>query len=184
MKLNNAALRVGNFKSTYYQNGYVILQNIIEKSAVEVLKSEIDYILQDEEILADFHKNHYTKGTEFISQSQAESEDYYLNSGDKIRLFLEKDAINNKQLTLKSSLNKIGHCLHDLNPTFSKFTYSELFRHLVKTTEYIKPIVVQSMYIFKNPHIASHIPPHTDNMFLRTRPSSCMVHSCLFRGYG
>lgn len=38
---------------------------------------------------------------------------------------------------------------------------------------YVSPIVVQSMYIFKNGRIGGEVTPHTDNTFIRTNPLSC-----------
>ncbi len=38
---------------------------------------------------------------------------------------------------------------------------------------YISPIVVQSMYIFKNARIGGEVDAHTDNTFIRSKPLSC-----------
>ncbi len=38
---------------------------------------------------------------------------------------------------------------------------------------YISPILVQSMYIFKNQRIGGEVGPHTDNTYIRTTPLSC-----------
>lgn len=38
---------------------------------------------------------------------------------------------------------------------------------------YVAPILVQSMYIFKNSRIGGEVCPHTDNTYVRTNPLSC-----------
>jgi phytanoyl-CoA hydroxylase len=168
------------FAKIYHQRGYTIIPNLVGRDVIDRLKSETENILKDQNTLNDLHTSCFTKGTEFIdNNSTDESDIYYLDSSDKVRLFLEKLAIGAKgtlKYPLERSINKIGHCLHDLNPIYSEFTYSNIFKQLIKSLKvYSKPIVCQSMYIYKNPYIASSIPAHTDNMFLRTKPLSCMV---------
>lgn len=64
--------------------------------------------------------------------------------------------------------------MHDFNNKFERFSYCNLFKHILKKLGYINPMVVQSMYIFKNGRVGGEVPPHTDNTFLRTKPSSCI----------
>lgn len=91
---------------------------------------------------------------------------------------MEKDAYNkNGELVypIKESVNKIGHGLHDANKKFEKFSYSNEIKYILKKLSYINPIIVQSMFIFKNGRIGGAVPPHTDNTYIRTDPSSCVV---------
>ncbi|KAG1735106.1 uncharacterized protein EDB91DRAFT_1238284 [Suillus paluster] len=46
-------------------------------------------------------------------------DDYFLNSGDKIRYFLDEDASRQDKA---KAVNKIGHALHELDPVFRKVT--------------------------------------------------------------
>ncbi|KAL8596755.1 hypothetical protein ACOMHN_053851 [Nucella lapillus] len=80
------------------------------------------------------------------------SDDYFMNSGDKIRFFFEPGAIDKTgQLTVDKtrSVNKIGHALHCLNPVFKKVTFSDKVKKVVQTIGLDDPVVCQSMYIFK-----------------------------------
>jgi phytanoyl-CoA hydroxylase len=88
---------------------------------------------------------------------------YFLTSTDKIRPFLEKkaaDILNESKENLSSAkkvnkqiFNKIGHALHALNPVFREVTFSDSVKDIAKSFQLKKPVVCQSMYIFKQPFI-------------------------------
>ena len=62
------------------------------------------------------------------------SDEYFLNSGDKIRFFLRKMPFTRMARLKQSkeqSINKIGHALHDLDPVFNKFSRSPAVAQLV-----------------------------------------------------
>src|SRR5678809_923756 len=101
------------------------------------------------------------------------TDDYFLTSGDKIRFFFEERAFN-PDGTLKQpkerSINKIGHALHDLDPVFDKFSRSPKLRSLVTDFALEDPLLLQSMYIFKQPSIGGEVTCHQDSTFLYTEP--------------
>ena len=101
------------------------------------------------------------------------TDDYFLTSGDKIRFFFEERAFN-ADGTLKQSkeqsINKIGHALHDLDPAFDKFSRSPKLRSLVTDFGLEDPLLLQSMYIFKQPNIGGEVTCHQDSTFLYTEP--------------
>ena len=47
------------------------------------------------------------------------------------------------------AVNKIGHALHDLDPTFRAFSRSQRVAALLRSLGYARPLPVQSMYICK-----------------------------------
>lgn len=53
------------------------------------------------------------------------------------------------------SLNKVGHALHWLHPVFKKITFDEKIKNIFRELNLQKPVVVQSMYIYKNARIGS-----------------------------
>ncbi len=60
-------------------------------------------------------------------------EDYFLTSGDKIRVFFEKNGIGPASGAEPGwrGVDKIGHALHDLDPMFDEFSRDpRLARHL------------------------------------------------------
>ena len=101
------------------------------------------------------------------------TDDYFLESGDNIRFFFEEHAFNSDG-TLKQSkeqsINKIGHALHDLDRAFDKFSRSPKLRDLVSDLAIEDPLLLQSMYIFKQPNIGGEVTCHQDSTFLFTEP--------------
>lgn len=84
------------------------------------------------------------------------SDMYFLTSNDKIRPFLEQRAnemLLEKNVEKSKVFNKIGHALHALNPVFKEVTFGENVKQVFRSLGYKKPIVCQSMYIFKQPFI-------------------------------
>jgi hypothetical protein len=85
-----------------------------------------------------------------------EANSYFMDSADTIGFFYEKNALDeNKRLLVDPTvaLNKVGHALHRLHPVFEACTYSEKVTNICRALGLVRPLVVQSMYIYKNPGI-------------------------------
>ena len=103
------------------------------------------------------------------------SDDYFLTSGDKIRFFFEEnafDAEGDLRQSKERSINKIGHALHDLDPAFDRFSRTPELAQLVSDLGVIDPLLIQSMYIFKQPNIGGEVTCHQDSTFIYTEPTS------------
>ena len=67
-------------------------------------------------------------------------------------------------------MNKIGHALHVLDPKFKATTQNDKVRGVARSLGMKKPLIVQSMVIFKQPHFGGTVTPHQDSTFLFTTP--------------
>ena len=117
------------------------------------------------------------EATIFTADSDAKhaADKYFLESGDKIRCFFEKDAFDASG-ALRSephlSLNKLGHAMHDLDPVFDAFSRTPGMRAVATELGMSDPLLLQSMYIFKQPRIGGEVNCHTDHTYLWTEPAS------------
>ena len=101
------------------------------------------------------------------------SDDYFLESGDKIRFFFEEDAFlpdGTLKQSKQRSINKIGHALHDLDPAFNRFSRTPEIARLIADLGIENPLLLQSMYIFKQPKIGGEVTCHQDATFLYSEP--------------
>jgi len=106
-----------------------------------------------------------------------QADDYFIESGDKIRFFLENGAFGEDgELGQKKEdcLNKMGHAMHDLDPVFDQFSRTPKLAQVAKSIGFQDPAIIQSMYIFKPPRIGGEVLPHQDSTYIYTEPESCV----------
>jgi len=129
-------------------------------------------------LLEEFDINEHPK-SKFTTGDDHVGDDYFLTSGDKIRFFLEQDAVDsNGKLTRpkERAVNKIGHALHELDPVFRRVTLeNKHLRQLVRDLKFHHdPVALQSMVITKQPEIGGEVPEHNDSTFLYTDPPTAL----------
>ena len=152
--------------SNYEDNGFLVLEGFASDGECDQLRARAAEMVQEfdpTDIVSIFSTNEQNRTTD----------DYFLTSGDKIRFFFEENAFNTDG-TLKyekeKSINKIGHALHDLDPTFDRFSRSEKVKQVATAIAMKNPLLLQSMYIFKQPNIGGEVTCHQDSTFLYTEP--------------
>lgn len=115
-----------------------------------------------------------TDRTVFTTEAQERvSNREFLASGNSSWCFFEEEAFD-EHGELRGpkalSINKIGHAMHDLDPVFERFTYTPQLAAVAADVGLVDPLVLQSMYIFKQPGIGGEVGCHQDATFLYTDP--------------
>src|SRR5687767_13778674 len=150
----------------YQSRGFLILKDFVTAGACDRLRHRAEDLVRDfdpQEVVSIFSTREQTRT----------SDDYFLESGDKIRFFFEENAFNADggfRQEKATSINKIGHALHDLDPVFDEFSRRDEIKELVSGLGIDRPLLLQSMYIFKQPNIGGEVTCHQDATFLYTEP--------------
>lgn len=103
------------------------------------------------------------------------SDEHFLGSGDDVRFFFEEEAFlpdGSLRHGKANSINKIGHALHTRDEIFTRFSSQPRIADVVASLDLRAPVMLQSMYIFKNPFIGGDVGCHQDATFLYTDPIS------------
>ncbi|HKO99491.1 MAG TPA: phytanoyl-CoA dioxygenase family protein [Pyrinomonadaceae bacterium] len=150
----------------YGENGFLVLPDFVDEGSCKALRDRANELVRDfdaTEIRSIFSTHEQNRLTD----------DYFLGSSEKIRFFFEEDAFlpdgrlkRNKQ----ESINKIGHALHELDTVFRQFSTTPNIQALIADLGIDDPLLLQSMYIFKQPEIGGEVSCHQDSTFLYTEP--------------
>jgi phytanoyl-CoA hydroxylase len=150
----------------YEREGFLVLKDFVSPDACDALRGRAEKLVSEFDpagVVSIFSTHEQTRT----------SDDYFLGSGDQIRFFFEENAFNSDgslRQAKERSINKIGHALHDLDRTFDAFSRTAEIEELVSDLGIADPLLLQSMYIFKQPNIGGEVTCHQDATFLFTEP--------------
>jgi len=156
---------------TNYQNeGFLVINDFVEPAPCDELRDRVI------EMIREFEPAEVASIFSTREQNRI-ADEYFLNSANNISFFFEENAFNSDGALKQDkelSINKIGHALHDLDPVFDRFSRAGNIEQLARDLGVIHPLLLQSMYIFKQPHIGGEVNCHQDCTFLYTEPQDIL----------
>jgi len=155
-------------RNRYDRDGFLVLNDFVNVASCDALRTragELVHHFEPSDIVSIFSTREQNRC----------SDEYFLDSGDKIRFFFEEDAFlpdGTLKQSKEQSINKIGHALHDLDLVFNEFSRRPSVERLVADLGINRPLLLQGMYIFKQPRIGGEVTCHQDSTFLYTEPQT------------
>lgn len=152
----------------YKRSGFLVLADFVSEAACDRLRGRAEGLVHDFD----------PQGIASIFSTREQNRlanDYFLDSAGRVSFFFEEDAFTldgSLKQSKEQSINKIGHALHDLDPVFNEFSRTPAIKQLAEDLGLATPLLLQSMYIFKQPRIGGEVSCHQDSTFLYTEPQN------------
>lgn len=152
--------------SHFDRDGFLVIEDFVTEAARTRLKARAIELVEEWE--PGEHRSVFT-----TDDQERASNVEFLESGSSIWCFFESEAFDESGELRQDkalSINKIGHAMHDLDPVFREFTYTDTLAEVATDIGLVDPLALQSMYIFKQPGIGGEVGCHQDATFLYTDP--------------
>lgn len=156
----------------YKQEGYVILRDFAPPDECARLRERAFILVAETGPVVDprcgFDETSKTK--KLVSRT------YFTESTNSVKLFFDVSAfLPDGQLIgdKHQSIVKIGHALHDFDPVFEQYSHASRMHEIAHDLGYQRPLIGQSRYFFRLPHVKQAITAHQDSTILYTEPLSC-----------
>jgi phytanoyl-CoA hydroxylase len=157
-------------KRSFARDGFLVLENLVTMDACAALIDRMRLIVDG--------LDKSDAAAVFSTRDNPQNyERYFFESARQIHFFFEEGAHDDEghlKGEFHNSLNKVGHALHDLDPEFSRFSRQDHFAAIAEGLGSLKPLLLQSMYVFKPPGIGGDVQYHQDATYLWTEPQSCI----------
>jgi len=154
----------------FEESGVLILRDFVSRDACAALRQRALELI-------DAFDPSSVRSVFSTKSDEHQADDYFIESGDKIRFFLENGAFGadgKLRQRKEDCLNKMGHAMHDLDPVFDQFSRTPKLAQAADSIGFQDPAIIQSMYIFKPPRIGGEVLPHQDSTYIYTEPESCV----------
>ena len=150
----------------YRRDGFLRIEGFADGASCDALRHAANAIVDD--FVPNDNRTVFT-----TSEQERVSDGDFLASGSGIWCFFEEEAFaadGRLRQAKQLSINKIGHAMHDLHPAFETFSYTADLAAVAADIGLEDALALQSMYIFKQPHIGGEVGCHQDATFLFTEP--------------
>ncbi len=158
-------------QTAFERDGVLVLDGLVPAALCDKLKARTMAMVDD------FDASNHSSVFSSISEAHA-SDEYFMSSGHMTRFFFEEGAFDEQGALSKPkelALNKIGHAMHDSDPVYNEFSRQPAFSAIAEGLGHQHPLLLQSMYIFKQPHIGGEVKCHQDSTYIWTEPQTCLA---------
>lgn len=156
--------------AAFKRNGIAAVRGFASAGECEAMKARM------RQLIAEWNPRESAGSVFHTTQGKHVNNDYFLGSSEGVRFFFEPAAVDEATGQLRGdmpkelSVNKVGHALHWQDPVFREFSTSKKVSEIVEKLGWVDPVLPQSMYIFKQPHVGGPVSSHQDSTFLFTTP--------------